>query len=424
MKAGRQIPEARSLETLRLLGSVGEPINPEAWQWYRQVIGHDRTPIVDTWWQTETGAIMISALPGVTKLKPGAAQTPLPGITAEIVDEDGRRVEPGEGGYLTIADPWPSMARGIWNDPDRFVETYWSRFPGRYFAGDGARLDGQGDIWVQGRVDDVMNVSGHRLSTAEIESALVGHEGVAEAAVVGAADETTGQAVVAFVILTAEAADGVDRDATAKELRDWVGKRIGAIAKPRQVVIVPELPKTRSGKIMRRSSATRPRAAASVTRRRWPTRRSWRPSRNSCSPAHVSRASRPVGLEALLRCGAPLAVRQSVSSTTNSTSTGASSGRTATPTALRAWTPASPKTSPTSVEAPFATAGCPVNDGSDATKTVTFTTRATRSSDPATDWTAARALRAAVRASAVAVSGSTPAPTLPVTGSAPSTNGS
>jgi acetyl-CoA synthetase len=252
MKAGRQIPEARSLETLRLLGSVGEPINPEAWQWYRQVIGHDRTPIVDTWWQTETGAIMISALPGVTKLKPGAAQTPLPGITAEIVDEDGHRVGPGESGYLTITDPWPSMARGIWNDPDRFVETYWSRFPGRYFAGDGARLDGQGDIWVQGRVDDVMNVSGHRLSTAEIESALVGHEGVAEAAVVGAADETTGQAVVAFVILTAEAAEGVDRDATSAELRNWVGQRIGAIAKPRQVVIVPELPKTRSGKIMRR----------------------------------------------------------------------------------------------------------------------------------------------------------------------------
>jgi acetyl-CoA synthetase len=252
MKAGRQIPEARSLETLRVLGSVGEPINPEAWQWYRQVIGHDRTPIVDTWWQTETGGIMISALPGVTKLKPGAAQTPLPGIVAEIVDDDGNRVDPGGSGYLTITEPWPSMARGIWGDPDRFVETYWSRFPGRYFAGDGARVDGEGDIWVQGRVDDVMNVSGHRLSTAEIESALVGHEGVAEAAVVGAADETTGQAVVAFVILTAEAAEGVDRDAVSAELRAWVGKRIGAIAKPRQVVIVPELPKTRSGKIMRR----------------------------------------------------------------------------------------------------------------------------------------------------------------------------
>jgi acetyl-CoA synthetase len=252
MKAGRHIPEARSLETLRLLGSVGEPINPEAWNWYRQVIGHDRTPIVDTWWQTETGAIMISALPGVTKLKPGAAQTPLPGIVAEIVDDDGTPVGPGSSGYLTITEPWPSMARGIWGDDDRFVETYWSRFPGRYFAGDGARLDGEGDIWVQGRVDDVMNVSGHRLSTAEIESALVGHEGVAEAAVVGAADETTGQAVVAFVILTSEAAEGVDREASAAELRNWVGKRIGPIAKPRQVVIVPDLPKTRSGKIMRR----------------------------------------------------------------------------------------------------------------------------------------------------------------------------
>lgn len=252
MKAGRQIPEARSLESLRLLGSVGEPINPEAWQWYRQVIGHDRTPIVDTWWQTETGGIMISALPGVTKLKPGAAQTPLPGIVAEIVDDDGHRVEPGGSGYLTITEPWPAMARGIWGDQDRFVETYWSRFPGRYFAGDGARLDGEGDIWVQGRVDDVMNVSGHRLSTAEIESALVGHEGVAEAAVVGAADETTGQAVIAFVILTADAAADVDRVSAATELRNWVGKRIGPIAKPRQVVIVPELPKTRSGKIMRR----------------------------------------------------------------------------------------------------------------------------------------------------------------------------
>jgi acetyl-CoA synthetase len=252
MKAGRQVPDAHDLSSLRLLGSVGEPINPEAWHWYRQVIGHDRTPIVDTWWQTETGAIMISALPGVTKLKPGAAQTPLPGIVAEIVDEDGNRADPGESGYLTITEPWPSMARGIWNDPDRFVETYWDRFPGRYFAGDGARLDGQGDIWVQGRVDDVMNVSGHRLSTAEIESALVGHEGVAEAAVVGAADETTGQAIVAFVILTTEAAEGADREAVAAELRAWVGTRIGAIAKPRQVVVVPELPKTRSGKIMRR----------------------------------------------------------------------------------------------------------------------------------------------------------------------------
>ncbi|MFZ7087076.1 acetate--CoA ligase [Curtobacterium sp. RRHDQ10] len=252
MKAGRQIPDARDLSTLRLLGSVGEPINPEAWHWYRQVIGHDRTPVVDTWWQTETGGIMVSALPGITKLKPGAAQCPVPGILAEVVDDDGNRVGPGGSGYLTIAEPWPSMARGIWHDPDRFVETYWSRFPGRYFAGDGARLDGEGDIWLLGRVDDVMNVSGHRLSTAEIESALVEHDGVAEAAVVGADDPTTGQAIVAFVILTAAAADGVDRAATSEELRQFVGRRIGAIARPRQVVIVPELPKTRSGKIMRR----------------------------------------------------------------------------------------------------------------------------------------------------------------------------
>jgi acetyl-CoA synthetase len=252
MKNGRHIPDERSLASLRLLGSVGEPINPEAWHWFRQVIGHDKTPIVDTWWQTETGAIMVSALPGVTQLKPGSAQTPVPGIIAEVVDDEGTVVGPGGNGYLTIAEPWPSMARGIWGDPDRFVETYWSRFPGRYFAGDGARLDGEGDIWVLGRVDDVMNVSGHRLSTAEIESALVGHEGVAEAAVVGAADETTGQAVHAFVILTTEAAGDVDRPSVEQELRDWVGKQIGSIAKPKRIVIVPELPKTRSGKIMRR----------------------------------------------------------------------------------------------------------------------------------------------------------------------------
>ncbi|WIB66470.1 acetate--CoA ligase [Curtobacterium sp. MCBD17_035] len=251
MKAGRAIPDERDLGSLRLLGSVGEPINPEAWHWFRQVIGHDRTPVVDTWWQTETGAIMVSALPGVTRLKPGAAQTPIPGISAEVVDDDGAVVPRGGSGYLTITEPWPSMARGIWNDPERFVETYWSRFPGRYFAGDGARLDGEGDIWLLGRVDDVMNVSGHRLSTAEIESALVEHQAVAEAAVVGAADPTTGQAIVAFVILRASA-DDVDREAVAAELRTFVATRIGAIARPRQVVVVPELPKTRSGKIMRR----------------------------------------------------------------------------------------------------------------------------------------------------------------------------
>ncbi|PZE74228.1 acetate--CoA ligase [Curtobacterium sp. MCBD17_019] len=251
MKAGRAIPDERDLGSLRLLGSVGEPINPEAWHWFRQVIGHDRTPVVDTWWQTETGAIMVSALPGVTRLKPGAAQTPIPGISAEVVDDDGAVVPRGGSGYLTITEPWPSMARGIWNDPERFVETYWSRFPGRYFAGDGARLDGEGDLWLLGRVDDVMNVSGHRLSTAEIESALVEHQAVAEAAVVGAADPTTGQAIVAFVILRASA-DDVDREAVAAELRTFVATRIGAIARPRQVVVVPELPKTRSGKIMRR----------------------------------------------------------------------------------------------------------------------------------------------------------------------------
>ncbi|WIE53632.1 acetate--CoA ligase [Curtobacterium sp. MCBD17_003] len=251
MKAGRAIPDERDLGSLRLLGSVGEPINPEAWHWFRQVIGHDRTPVVDTWWQTETGAIMVSALPGVTRLKPGAAQTPIPGISAEVVDDDGAVVPRGGSGYLTITEPWPSMARGIWNDTERFVETYWSRFPGRYFAGDGARLDGEGDLWLLGRVDDVMNVSGHRLSTAEIESALVEHQAVAEAAVVGAADPTTGQAIVAFVILRASA-DDVDREAVAAELRTFVATRIGAIARPRQVVVVPELPKTRSGKIMRR----------------------------------------------------------------------------------------------------------------------------------------------------------------------------
>ncbi len=238
---------------------------------------------------------MISALPGVTKLKRGAAQTPLPGIVAEIVDDDGNRADPGESGYLTITEPWPSMARGIWNDPDRFVETYWSRFPGRYFAGDGARLDGQGDIWVQGRVDDVMNVSGHRLSTAEIESALVGHEGVAEAAVVGAADETTGQAVVAFVILTAEAAADVDREAVAAELRNWVGKRIGAIAKPARWSSCRSCRRHAPARSCGGCSATRPRAAASATRRRSPTRRSWRPSRNSCSPR--TQAGPPVQIQ-------------------------------------------------------------------------------------------------------------------------------
>ncbi|MEH0108558.1 acetate--CoA ligase [Tersicoccus sp. MR15.9] len=251
MKWGEDIPGEYDLSSLRVLGSVGEPINPEAWMWYRRVIGKDRCPVVDTWWQTETGAIMISPLPGVTAAKPGSAQVPLPGITADVVDETGAPVGDGGAGYLVIREPWPSMLRNIWGDPDRFVDTYWSRFEGMYFAGDGARKDDDGDVWLLGRVDDVMNVSGHRLSTAEIESSLVGHPAVAEAAVVGAADETTGQAVIAFVILRGSAANE-DPDAMGETLRQHVGKDIGAIAKPRKVLVVPELPKTRSGKIMRR----------------------------------------------------------------------------------------------------------------------------------------------------------------------------
>ncbi|OMH27561.1 acetate--CoA ligase [Tersicoccus phoenicis] len=251
MKWGDDIPGQYDLSSLRVLGSVGEPINPEAWMWYRRVIGADRCPVVDTWWQTETGAIMISPLPGVTATKPGSAQVPLPGITADVVDDTGASLGDGEAGYLVLREPWPSMLRNIWGDPDRFVQTYWSRFPGMYFAGDGAKKDDDGDVWLLGRVDDVMNVSGHRLSTAEIESSLVGHPAVAEAAVVGAADETTGQAVIAFVILRGSAAEE-DHDAMSETLRQHVGKDIGAIAKPRKVLIVPELPKTRSGKIMRR----------------------------------------------------------------------------------------------------------------------------------------------------------------------------
>jgi len=250
MKAGRAIPDAHDLSSLRLLGSVGEPINPEAWLWYREVIGGGRTPIVDTWWQTETGAIMVSPLPGVTAAKPGAAHTPIPGIGIAVLDESGEPVPAGGGGLLVVTEPWPSMARTIWNDPERFRETYWSTFPGRYFAGDGARLDGDGDLWLLGRVDDVMNVSGHRLSTAEIESALVAHPAVAEAAVVGAADETTGQAIVAFVILRT-GAELADADASPT-LRAHVAERIGPIARPARVHVVAELPKTRSGKIMRR----------------------------------------------------------------------------------------------------------------------------------------------------------------------------
>ena len=258
MKWGSEIPEGFDLSSLRLLGSVGEPINPEAWLWYRKYIGGDRCPIVDTWWQTETGAIMISPLPGVTTLEPGSAQRPIPGISAEILDDEGVPfTEPEKVGYLVLTKPWPAMLRGIWGDPQRYRDTYWSRFGEKYyFAGDGAKYDADGNIWLLGRVDDVMNVSGHRLSTAEIESALVSHPKVAEAAVVGASDEMTGQAVVAFVILREEHVEEADEVCEGtdlvKELRDHVAKEIGPIAKPRTIMIVAELPKTRSGKIMRR----------------------------------------------------------------------------------------------------------------------------------------------------------------------------
>ena len=251
MKWGDEFPQAHNLSTLRLLGSVGEPINPEAWMWYREVIGGNRCPIVDTWWQTETGAIMISPLPGVTSTKPGSAMSAIPGISTKVVDDNGVAVPNGHGGYLILDKPWPSMLRGVWGEDQRYRENYWSRFDGIYFAGDGAKLDNDGAIWLLGRVDDVMNVSGHRISTTEVESALVSHEAVAEAAVVGAADEMTGQGIVAFVILRAgiEHANG---EALLKELRAHVTKEIGAIARPRQIMVVNELPKTRSGKIMRR----------------------------------------------------------------------------------------------------------------------------------------------------------------------------
>jgi acetyl-CoA synthetase len=251
MKWGDEFPQAHNLSSLRLLGSVGEPINPEAWMWYREVIGGNRCPIVDTWWQTETGAIMISPLPGVTSTKPGSAMSAIPGISTKVVDDNGVAVPNGHGGYLILDKPWPSMLRGVWGEDQRYRENYWSRFDGIYFAGDGAKLDNEGAIWLLGRVDDVMNVSGHRISTTEVESALVSHEAVAEAAVVGAADEMTGQGIVAFVILRTgiEHANG---DALVKELRAHVTKEIGAIARPRQIMVVNELPKTRSGKIMRR----------------------------------------------------------------------------------------------------------------------------------------------------------------------------
>ena len=271
MKWGREVPDAFDLSSLRVLGTVGEAINPEAWMWYRDVIGANNgagtknddgtvtpgprkehpAPIVDTWWQTETGAHMLTPLPGVVDTKPGSAQRPVPGITVDVVDEMGQPLDSTSGGFLVVRDPWPAMLRGIWGNPERFKETYWSRFEGMYFAGDGARRDEDGDVWLLGRVDDVMNVSGHRLSTTEIESALVSHEIVAEAAVVGAKDATTGEAVVAFVILT-ESQSGTDAAEADQLLRAHVASEIGPIAKPKHVLVVPELPKTRSGKIMRR----------------------------------------------------------------------------------------------------------------------------------------------------------------------------
>ncbi len=248
MKWGVGWPEGHDLSSLRVLGTVGEPINPEAWMWYHEHIGGERCPIVDTWWQTETGGQMISPLPGVTTTIPGTATTPIPGVFAEVVDRDGNKVEVG-GGYLTITRPWPSMLRGIWGDPDRYFATYWSEYPGRYFAGDGARVDEEGNIWILGRTDDVMNVSGHRISTSEIESALVDHPAVAEAAVVGANDEVTGQAIVGYVILIGGFDDSPE---LREEIRQHVATKLGAIARPRAVNVTPDLPKTRSGKIMRR----------------------------------------------------------------------------------------------------------------------------------------------------------------------------
>jgi len=259
MKWGAEIPGGFDLSSLRILGSVGEPINPEAYVWYRHFIGHDQTPVVDTWWQTETGMHMISPMPGVTSGKPGAAMRAVPGVAVDVVNDEGTPVPNGSGGYLVISKPWPAMLRTLWGDDQRYVDTYWARFSGLYFAGDGAKKDEDGDLWLLGRVDDVMNISGHRMSTTEIESALVSHPKVAEAAVVGATDETTGQAIVAFVILRSDATATLDSESqhdggadVAQELRNHVAKEIGPIAKPRQIMIVEELPKTRSGKIMRR----------------------------------------------------------------------------------------------------------------------------------------------------------------------------
>ncbi|MEO8229515.1 MAG: AMP-binding protein, partial [Chloroflexota bacterium] len=249
MKQGEAYPERHDLSSLRLLGSVGEPINPEAWLWYHEHIGGGRCPVVDTWWQTETGAILISPLPGVTPTKPGSATFPLPAIEADVVDAKGESVPLGGGGYLVLKRPWPAMLRGIYGDPERYRQTYWSRFPGVYFAGDGAKRDKDGYLWLLGRVDDVMNVAGHRISTIEVESALVDHKSVAEAAVVGKTDDVSGQAIFAFVILRAGKEPS---DVLGVELREHVSKVIGAIARPKHLMFTPDLPKTRSGKIMRR----------------------------------------------------------------------------------------------------------------------------------------------------------------------------
>ena len=248
MKWGAQEVEQHDLSSLRVLGTVGEPINPEAWMWYHKNIGGERCPIVDTWWQTETGGHMITPMPGVTTTKPGSATHAIPGVVVEVVDDAGNKVERG-GGYLTITEPWPSMLRGIWGDPERYKETYWSEYPDRYFAGDGAKIDDDGYLWLLGRVDDVMNVSGHRISTTEVESALVDHPSVAEAAVVGATDDTTGQAIVGYCILRG---GNEPSDELREEIRQHVATKLGAIARPKAVVLVPDLPKTRSGKIMRR----------------------------------------------------------------------------------------------------------------------------------------------------------------------------
>ena len=249
MKWGTEYVAKHDLSSLRLLGSVGEPINPEAWIWYHTHIGGGRCPVVDTWWQTETGMIMITPLPGLTPLKPGSATFAFPGVQADVVNEAGQSVPLGEGGYLVLTEPWPAMMRTLWGDDDRYVSTYWSTYPGKYLAGDGVRRDSEGYYWLLGRIDDVMNISGHRLSTIEIESALVDHSSVAEAAVVGRADATTGQAIAAFVTLKSGV---VGDEALIQELRQHVAKKIGAIARPASIVLTDDLPKTRSGKIMRR----------------------------------------------------------------------------------------------------------------------------------------------------------------------------